>query len=86
MGRLSLVAEKRQVNAMSVALTSLFKNEVLDEYLKTTDEALKETDWRKVVSQVKRNGTPKQKRGHDQSAVDRTMKELSKLNVLLQGG
>lgn len=73
-GRLSLVAEKRHVNAMNVAVSALFNSEVLTKYNAETDKLLQQTQWKKEEAEPAPN------------KISRTMHELSKLNVLLQGG
>ena len=86
-GRLSLVAEKRQVNAMTVALTSLFDTKVFEAYNQKTDETLRATDWRATVMAPRRGGNGGAAAPADrQQAVQHTMRELSKLNQLLRMG
>jgi len=96
-GRLSLAREKATVNATVIALTSILDAKVLTAFNKNIDDALAATD---VLGTAKQNGaraarfSSKGKRAGgvsgvskkgQRSAVQKTMHELNKLNVLMGG-
>lgn len=89
-GRLCVMREKAQVNAMAVAIAATFKSEVLDQYNAKTDEALKMTDVLSKIRQPQQaNGSPGAADGSSSfkaSQTAHTINELNKLNVLLAGG
>lgn len=85
-GRLAMQEQKAQVDAMTVALTSLFDKKVLEQYRKGTTEALEATD---VLGDKSRRVMRRTAvRSEEQKALDaqRSVAELNKLNKILVGG
>lgn len=82
--------EKREVNAMTLALSSLFDSKVLQEYNRAIDEALGQSAIFEEVAPVEEApSAPRPSRRSDsQKFADakRSTRELNKLNVLLAGG
>lgn len=67
--RVGLAEEKRQVQAMSVAIASCFKSDVMSKYMAAVDKAI---------------DAPRQDDARRENAVDHSIKELQKLGTLFR--
>ena len=84
-GRLSLIREKREINAMTVALASLFDQKVLSEYNAKTDSLIAQFDpFDSTPQSAEMGSAPAAPPPKNRNAVIHTVNELNKLNVLLR--
>ena len=75
--RFSLIREKREVNALCLSLTSLFKADILQKYFESIDSMLDETELADSPDPVKAEAKKLERRSK------RSMQNLSKLNKLM---
>ena len=88
-GRLSLITEKRSVNAMCVSLASLFDKEVLSKYNTEINKALDETDilgGAGLSAPTQKARTPPKSDSEKSRQAIQSVQQMNKLNILLMGG